>query len=84
MSTLGWGSHISLHLQILTPKAHTAQILPPTGLYPQTLLDIQGLAQQGSSFWHPRDTCYSPPSCDHPRMYIQASQQCHIPEQVLP
>lgn len=50
MTTLGWGgSHVSLQLQFLTPQAHTAQILPATGLYPQTLLDIQGLAQQGSS-----------------------------------
>lgn len=84
-TTLGWGgSHVSLQLQFLTPQAHTAQILPPTGLYPQNPLDIQGLAQQGSSSRHPRDTCYSHPSCDHPRMHIQASQHCHIPEKVLP
>lgn len=57
MSALGWGPHISLQPQFLTLKAHTAQILPLIGLYLQTLLDIQSLAQQGSSSWHPRDTC---------------------------
>lgn len=35
-STLGSESWISLHLQFLPPKAHTAQILPPSGLYPHS------------------------------------------------
>lgn len=52
-STLGSGSWISLHFQFLPPKAH--RFCPHLGYtLTQTLLGIQGFAQQGSSSWHPR------------------------------